>query len=90
MMMLVGLEPALVQAAFRISDSVTNVISPMSPYFAVCLAFLQRYQKDAGIGTLAAMTLPISIGFLVAWTAFLVLWVEIGLPLAPGVGLFLN
>ncbi|WP_218823754.1 AbgT family transporter [Inquilinus limosus] len=90
MMMLVGLEPALVQAAFRISDSVTNVISPMSPYFAVCLAFLQRYQKDAGIGTLAAMTLPISIGFLVAWTAFLVLWIEVGLPLAPGVGLFLN
>lgn len=90
MMMLVGLEPALVQAAFRISDSATNVISPMSPYFAVCLAFLQRYQKDAGIGTLAAMTLPISIGFLVAWTAFLIFWIEVGLPLAPGVGLFLQ
>ncbi|MBA8902930.1 AbgT family transporter [Phyllobacterium sp. P30BS-XVII] len=90
MMMLVGMEPALVQAAFRISDSATNVISPMSPYFAVCLAFLQRYRKDAGIGTLAAMTLPISVGFLVAWTAFLVFWIEVGLPLAPGVGLFLK
>jgi aminobenzoyl-glutamate transport protein len=90
MMMLVGMEPALVQAAFRISDSATNVISPMSPYFAVCLAFLQRYRKDVGIGTLAAMTLPISVGFLVAWTAFLVFWIEVGLPLAPGVGLFLK
>ena len=60
MLMMLGYEPALVQAAFRIADSSTNIISPMSPYFAVCLAFLQKYQKDAGIGTLASMTIPVT------------------------------
>lgn len=90
MMMLIGFEPALVQAAFRIADSSTNIISPMSPYFAVCLAFLQRYQKDAGIGTLASMTIPVAVGFLVAWTLFLVFWLEVGLPIAPGVGLYIQ
>lgn len=90
MMMLVGFEPALIQAAFRIADSSTNIVTPMSPYFAVCLAFLQRYQKDAGIGTLASMTIPVALGFLVSWLLFLVLWMELGLPIAPGVGLFIQ
>ncbi|MEE9907238.1 AbgT family transporter [Brucella intermedia] len=90
MMMLVGFEPALIQAAFRIADSSTNIVTPMSPYFAVCLAFLQRYQKDAGIGTLASMTIPVALGFLVSWLLFLILWMELGLPIAPGVGLFIQ
>ncbi len=90
MMMLIGFEPALVQAAFRIADSATNIISPMSPYFAVCLAYLQRYQKDAGIGTLASMTIPISLGFLIVWTLFLIFWMTMGWPIAPGVGLFMH
>jgi len=88
--MLVGFEPALVQAAFRIADSATNIISPMSPYFAVCLAYLQRYQKDAGIGTLASMTIPVAMGFLIVWTLFLIFWMTMGWSIAPGVGLFVN
>ncbi len=90
MLMLIGFEPALVQAAFRIADSATNIISPMSPYFAVCLAYLQRYQKDAGIGTLASMTIPVAMGFLIVWTLFLIFWMTMGWPIAPGVGLFMN
>lgn len=90
MLMLVGFEPALVQASYRIADSATNIISPMSPYFAVCLAYLQRYQKDAGIGTLASMTIPVAMGFLIIWTLFLVLWMMMGWPIAPGVGLYMN
>lgn len=85
MLMLLGYEPALVQAAFRIADSSTNIISPMSPYFAVCLAFLQKYQKDAGIGTLASMTIPIALAFLISWSALLILWVSLGWHLGPGV-----
>lgn len=85
MLMMIGFEAAFVQAMFRIGDSVTNIISPMSPYFAVCLANMQRYRPDLGIGTLMATMLPISIGFLICWTAFLLLWLLIGLPIGPGV-----
>lgn len=85
MLMMIGFEAAFVQAMFRIGDSVTNIISPMSPYFAVCLANMQRYRPDLGIGTLMATMLPISIGFLVCWTIFLLLWVWLGLPIGPGI-----
>ncbi|MDF3932332.1 AbgT family transporter [Pseudomonas citronellolis] len=90
MLMLVGFEPAFVQAAYRIADSSTNIVTPMSPYFSLCLAFLQRYQADAGIGTLASMTLPVALGFLVSWALFLLLWMELELPIAPGLGPYLD
>lgn len=85
MLMMIGFEPAFVQAMFRIGDSTTNIISPMSPYFSVALVNMQRYKPDLGIGTLMATMLPISLGFLFFWTLFLLLWLMLGLPLAPGV-----
>ncbi len=60
------------------------------PYATIVLDPPWRYQKDAGIGTLASMTIPVSIGFLVAWTLFLIFWLQVGLPIAPGVGLFIQ
>ena len=85
MLMLIGIEPAFVQAAYRIGDSATNILSPMSPYFALTLAFMQRYKKDIGIGSLAAMMLPFSVSFLIFWTGLLVIWVAAGWPIGPGI-----
>ncbi|QVQ54914.1 AbgT family transporter [Spiractinospora alimapuensis] len=85
MFMLLNISPETTQAAYRIADSSTNLISPMSPYFVMALGFLQRYRKDAGIGTLISLTLPISITVLLSWSAVFVLWWLFGLPLGPGV-----
>lgn len=90
MFMLLGFTPELTQAAYRIGDSSTNVITPMMSYFALIVAFVQRYKKDAGIGTIIAMMLPYSIGFLVCWTVFLLIWMLLGLPVGPGAGLYLE
>jgi aminobenzoyl-glutamate transport protein len=84
MFMLLSIPPETTQAVFRVADSPTNVISPMSPYFAMALGFLQRYRRDAGIGTLLSMTLPISVAMLVGWTVFLLAWWGLGIPLGPG------
>lgn len=84
MLMLVGIDPESTQAAFRIGDSTANVLTPMSPYFAVALGFLQRYRKDAGIGTLMSMTLPIALSMLVVWTVLFMVWVMLGIPLGVG------
>jgi aminobenzoyl-glutamate transport protein len=89
MFMLLGITPELTQAAYRIGDSTTNVISPLMSYFALIIAFLQRYQPNAGIGTLVSTMLPYTVVFLVAWTILLVVWILLGLPLGPGAGLFL-
>jgi aminobenzoyl-glutamate transport protein len=81
MMMSLGLSPDLAQAAYRIGDSSTNIITPLMPYFPLIVVFCRRYVRGAGIGTLAAMMLPYALCFLVAWTGFLLLWWALGLPL---------
>jgi aminobenzoyl-glutamate transport protein len=81
MLMLVGLSPELTQAAYRVGDSSTNIITPMMPYFPLVVVFCQRYVKKTGIGTLAAMMMPYSITFLVLWTVFLLTYWTLGLPL---------
>ena len=89
MFMLLGYTPEFTQAAYRIGDSTTNIISPMMSYFALIIAFLQRYQPGAGLGTLVATMLPYSAVFLAGWTLLLIVWIVLGLPLGPGAGLYL-
>jgi aminobenzoyl-glutamate transport protein len=89
MFMLLGYSPELVQAAYRIGDSTTNIISPMMSYFALIVAFFERYEPRAGIGTVVATMLPYSVVFLVIWIILLTVWMLLGLPVGPGAELFL-
>lgn len=84
MLMLIGYSPEVIQVAYRIGDSVTNIITPMMSYFGLILAVAVRYKKDTGIGTMIAMMLPYTIVFLIGWTALFFLWV-FGLELPVGI-----
>lgn len=81
MLMQVGLSPELTQAAYRIGDSTTNIITPLMPYFPLVVVFCHKYVKSTGIGTLLSLMLPYSVAFLVGWTAFLLVYWGVGLPL---------
>ncbi|TLU66400.1 AbgT family transporter [Thalassotalea litorea] len=81
MLMQLGISPDLAQAAYRIGDSSTNIITPLMPYFPLVVVFCQRYVTNAGIGTLTAMMLPFSMSFLIVWTLFLMAYWGLGLPL---------
>ncbi len=81
MLMELGISPDLTQAAYRVGDSSTNIITPLMPYFPLVVVYCQRYVKGTGIGTLAAMMLPYSIVFLVAWSIFLLVYWALGIPL---------
>ncbi len=81
MLMSLGISPDLTQAAYRVGDSSTNIITPLMPYFPLVVIYCQRYVKSTGIGTLAAMMLPYSVWFLVTWTIFLLLYYAAGIPL---------
>jgi len=83
MFMRVGISPELTQAAYRVGDSVTNIITPLNPYFVVILVFMQRYFPKGGIGTLVAMMLPYTIVFWIIWTILLIGWMLLGIPLGP-------
>jgi aminobenzoyl-glutamate transport protein len=81
MLMQVGLSPELTQAAYRVGDSSTNIITPLMPYFPLIVVFCQRYVRNTGIGTLAAMMLPYSITFLMSWTVLLLIYWGLGIPM---------
>jgi len=84
MLMTLGISPDLTQAAYRVGDSSTNIITPLMPYFPLVVVYCQRYVKSTGIGTLTAMMLPYSLWFLLTWTIFLLIYFAIGLPLGIG------
>lgn len=88
MLMLVGYSPELVQAAYRIGDSFTNILTPLLPYFPLVIVFAQKYVRNMGIGTLIATMMPYAIGFGLFSTLLLVLWIALGLPLGPGAPMF--
>jgi aminobenzoyl-glutamate transport protein len=87
MFMLLGLSPEMTQAAYRVGDSVCNIVTPMGAYFPLILAYARRYDKGSGMGSILALMIPYSITFLVVWTVFLIVWFLAGLPLGPGAGL---
>lgn len=89
MLMLVGYSPELIQSAYRIGDSVTNIITPMMSYFGLILAWAARYNRQIGIGTLIATMLPYTIFFFIFWVALFYVWVfALGLPVGPGAGTY--
>ncbi len=81
---LLGYEPGFVQAAFRIGDSATQIVTPLNPYMIVLLTFVRRYEPDAGLGTLMARLLPFVVPFWVSWMIVLLVFVQLGIPLGPG------
>lgn len=91
MFMLLGYSPELIQAAYRIGDSTTNIITPLLVYLPMILSFAMKYKKDCGVGTMISLMLPYSISFFIAWSALLYVWVFVfNLPLGPGIESFLN
>ncbi len=81
MLMGLGISPDLAQAAYRVGDSTTNIITPLMPYFPLVVVYCQRYVKSTGIGTVTAMMLPYSITFITLWTVFLLVYWMLGIPL---------
>jgi aminobenzoyl-glutamate transport protein len=84
MLMQLGVSPDLTQAAYRVGDSSTNIITPLLPYFPLIVVFCRRYVQGSGIGTLIALMLPYSLLLLVSWTGLLLLFWGLGIPLGAG------
>ncbi len=90
MLMLLGISPEMSTAAYRVGDSATNIITPLMVYFPLILIFCQRWQKDFGLGSLAATMLPYSVGLMLAGLAMVGFWAVLDVPLGPGAGVFIE
>jgi len=84
MLMFVGISPELTQAAYRIGDSTTNIITPLNAYLVIVLVFVREYAPRGGMGTLVAMMMPYTVVFTIGWTIMLLIWMQLGAPLGPG------
>lgn len=87
-----GVSPAITQFAFRIGDSTTNIISPLSAYLPMLLGLLEKYRnknQDIGIGSAISLMLPYSMVLLLFWVLYFALWLIFGLNPGPGVSIFL-
>lgn len=85
MFMLLGFHPAFAQMIFRIADSAVLPLAPMSPFLPLFLGFLQRYRKDAQLGTYYMLIIPYPLVFFSVWILLLLAWYAMGLPIGPGV-----
>lgn len=84
LMMQLGVSPDLTQAAYRVGDSMTTILTPLMPYFPLIVVFCQRYVTSAGIGTLVSIMIPYSIALSILWTLFLLAFWGFGIPLGVG------
>lgn len=89
MFMQLGYSPAFTQVAYRVADSSTNIVTPLFPYMVIILAFIQKYDKKASIGTYISLMLPYTISFLIAWIILILIFFYTGIPFGPGVQVFL-
>ena len=89
MFMLQGYSPELVQAIYRVGDSITNILTPMMVYFALIIVYFQKYDKKSGIGTIIATMLPYTIALFIGWTLLLIVWITFEIPLGPGAPMFI-
>ncbi len=83
MMMLLDISPEMTTAAYRVGDTVTNLISPLNPYVVLTLVFAQRWMPSLKLGTLISLLLPIAIAFYFAGMALTAVWVALGIPVGP-------
>ncbi|MGM0666469.1 MAG: AbgT family transporter [Bacteroidota bacterium] len=88
MFMFLGYSPELSQVVYRIGDSITNMISPMMSFFALIIVYFEKYDKNAGIGTLMSTMIPFTVVFFIFWSLLLVGWILLDIPLGPGAGLY--
>ncbi|MFY2557154.1 AbgT family transporter, partial [Corallococcus terminator] len=84
LLMRLNVDPEAVLAAYRVGDGPFNAISPLNAYFALIVTFAQKYQKEAGVGTIVALMLPYVVVVFIAWILLLVGWQVLGLPWGLG------
>jgi aminobenzoyl-glutamate transport protein len=75
-----GVAPEAVLAAYRVGDSPINAITPLNAYFALVVTFAQKYDKNAGVGTVVSLMLPYVMWMIVLWTLLFAVWYWLGLP----------
>ncbi|NUU19233.1 AbgT family transporter [Cellulomonas humilata] len=85
-----GISPDLAMAAYRVGDSPVNVATPLMPYFALIVIFAERYRRKVGVGSVISLMLPYTVVLLITWSALLVVWYLLGIPLGPGASIYLT
>jgi aminobenzoyl-glutamate transport protein len=83
MLMLLGISPEMTTAAYRMGDSIFNIVTPVASNFVLVLVLAQRWNKDFGVGSLIALMLPFSIAIGLVGLCLVGIWTGLELPVGP-------
>lgn len=81
-----NITPEFTGAIFRLASSVTNIITPVFPYFVVFLGFIGLYSKnDFTINKCYKLLMPYFIAVTILWLFIIIAWYILRAPIGPGV-----
>ncbi|GHJ35676.1 AbgT family transporter [Streptomyces sp. TS71-3] len=80
-----GYHPAVVQAAYRVGDSVSHPISPLNPYVYMLELSARTYDKRFTLGMVFARLSLFVVPVAVLWVAVFAVFYFAGIPFGPGV-----
>ena len=83
MLMMLGVSPEMTTAAYRMGDSIFNIVTPVASNFVLVLVLAQRWRKDFGVGSLIALMLPFSVVIGLTGLCLVALWTGFDLPVGP-------
>lgn len=88
MMIELGISPLYITLAFRIGDTMTNNITPLSVGLPCAIAKVSEIrggeQEGSGIGTIVSTQIPFSIIYFLVLSVMMAVFYGLGLPLGPG------
>ncbi len=88
MCILMGFSPAFTTCLYKIGNSVTNCMTPLSSGMIIALGEMQKYRKDSSLGTIIAMNAPFTAVNTVFWMITTIIFFLLQLPVGPGAGIF--
>ncbi|WP_395616431.1 AbgT family transporter, partial [Sphingorhabdus sp.] len=83
MLMLLGISPEMTTAAYRMGDSIFNIVTPVASNFVLVMVLAQRWNKDFGVGSLIALMLPFSVAIGLVGLCLVGIWTGLELPVGP-------
>jgi len=79
-----NITPAFTGAIFRLASGISNVVTPVFPYFAIYVGYMGLYNKnDFSIRKCYSLLMPYIIGIVVLFLFIIIAWYVLGAPIGP-------
>lgn len=86
---LLGFSPAFTTALYKIGNSTTNCITPLSSGMIIALGEMQKYRKNTSLGSIISLNIPFAAMFTIFWLLMTIIFYVLQIPLGPEATIFM-